>query len=120
MCRTRQSTLIHSDQTFQISDEPLVSQCELFNDPALLAAPYTVRSSVPLAIFREFLAALNEETFELTYENVGGLSLLCDEFGFRAFSARLEAEVLQLRGGPKASAEVSLPIVLFLQNGFSE
>jgi hypothetical protein len=74
--------LIHSGQTFQVSHERLVSQCELFNDPALLAAPYIVRSSVPLPVFRDFLAALNQETFELTNDNVGGLMRLCAEFGF--------------------------------------
>jgi hypothetical protein len=82
-------SLVHSGETFQVSRERLLSQCELFNDPALLAAPSIVRSSVPLAIFRDFLAALNQEAFELTSENVGGLSLLCAEFGFRAFAAKI-------------------------------
>jgi hypothetical protein len=81
--------LVHSGETFRVPRERLASQCDLFNDPALLAAPYAVRSSVPLAAFRAFVAALNKETFELTNDNVGGLSLLCAEFGFRAFSARL-------------------------------
>jgi hypothetical protein len=83
--------LVHSGETFRVPRERLASQCDLFNDPALLAAPYAVRSSVPLPAFRDFLAALDQETFELTNENVGGLALLCAEFGFRAFSAKLSA-----------------------------
>jgi hypothetical protein len=83
--------LVHPGQTVQVSHERLASQCELFNDPALFAAPYTVRSSVVLAIFRDFVRALNKETFELTNDNFDGLSLLCAEFGFRAFSANLSA-----------------------------
>jgi hypothetical protein len=41
--------------------------------------------------FRDFVAALNQETLELTNEKVGGLALLCAEFGFRAFAAKLSA-----------------------------
>jgi hypothetical protein len=79
----------HSGETFQVPLERLLSQCELFSDLALLAAPYTIRSSVSLAVFQDCLAALNKETFELTNDNVGGLSLLCAEFRFRALAARL-------------------------------
>jgi hypothetical protein len=71
--------------------ERLASQCDLFNDPALLAAPYAVCSSVPLPAFQDFVAALNQETLELTNDNVGGVALLCAEFGFRAFAAKLSA-----------------------------
>jgi hypothetical protein len=81
--------LIHSGETLRVPRERLASQCELFNDPVFLVAPYAVRSSVPLPAFRDFVAELNQETFELTNENVGGLALLCAEFGFRAFSAQL-------------------------------
>jgi hypothetical protein len=81
--------LVHSGDTFRVPRERLLSQCDLFNDPALLAAPSAVRSSVPLPAIRDFVAALNQETLELTNENVGGLALLCAEFGFRGFAAKL-------------------------------
>jgi hypothetical protein len=108
-------TLVHSGQTFQVSSERLLGQCEFFNDPALLAAPYAVRSSVPLPAFRDFVAALNQETFELTNENVGGLALLCAEFGFRAFTAKIS----EFSRGQESSAEDPLGAFAILRGVLS-
>jgi hypothetical protein len=93
--------VVHSGQTFHVSRERLLTQWELDNDPALRATRDTVRSSVLFAAFRDFLAALNEETFELTSENIGGLSLLCAEFGFRAFPAKIS----EFSGSRESSVE---------------
>jgi hypothetical protein len=46
-------------ETFFDSLDRLVGQCELFRDPPLLATPYPVRSSVPLAIFQGLVGVLN-------------------------------------------------------------
>jgi hypothetical protein len=44
--------MLHSRETFRVSRERLASQCELLNDPALLATPSAVRSSVPRSLPR--------------------------------------------------------------------
>jgi hypothetical protein len=42
----------------------------------VVAAPYAVKSSVPAAVFREFAAALADDSFAVTNDNFSGLSLL--------------------------------------------
>jgi hypothetical protein len=101
---------------FQVSRERLVSQCEFFNDRAFPAAPYTVCSSVPLALFRDSFAALNQEMFDLSNENFGGPSLLCPEFGFRTFSAKI-SEFRALPGGEDSKVNRNPPGQLTLMGG---
>jgi hypothetical protein len=81
--------LVHPGGAFVLFLRRLISRCDLFKNPALVPSPYAVRSSVPFAIFEDFLAALRDREVDLTDANVDGLSLLCDEFGFRAFAAKL-------------------------------
>jgi hypothetical protein len=82
--------LIYQGETFTVTAHHLVSQCSLFNDNAsLLTAPYTIRSSIPLPLFRDFVAALEDKPIEINRENVAGLSFLCAEFGFRSLAAEL-------------------------------
>jgi hypothetical protein len=64
---------LHSRDTFQIRLDRLVGECEFFQRPALFAVPCTLRSSAPVAVFTDFVTALNTETFALANENVGGL-----------------------------------------------
>jgi hypothetical protein len=81
--------LLHPGHIFQVHVESLVSQCDLFSDDAAVrATPYAIRSAVPLALFQDFLKALNNQTIGITNKNVAGLSLLCTEFGFGAFTAK--------------------------------
>jgi hypothetical protein len=83
-------TIVHSGETLQMPLQNLVSQCDLFRSkPALLSTPYHVRSSVPLAIFRDFVAALAGTPPEITNENIDELSLVCSEVGFQSLSAKL-------------------------------
>jgi hypothetical protein len=83
-------TLVHPGETFTVTAQNLVSQCGLFNTRAsLLTAPYTVRSPVPLHLFRDFVAALAGKPLEINRENVSGLSLLCAEFGFRSLAGKV-------------------------------
>jgi hypothetical protein len=49
-----------------------------------------VRSNVASAVLRLFVSEVHGDAIELTTENIGGLSALCDEFQFRALSRRLE------------------------------
>jgi hypothetical protein len=82
--------LVHPSGTATVSVRRLAGQCTLFaGDPALAAPPYTVRASVPLSLFRDFVAALEGEAIQITNGTVGGLSLLCAEFGFQALTAKL-------------------------------
>jgi hypothetical protein len=55
----------------------------------LMATPYALKSSVSVADFRQFISALEGGAVAITKENVGGLSLLCDEFGFEELAAKL-------------------------------
>jgi hypothetical protein len=96
-------TLVHPDETFTVTAQHLILQCGLFNDdPSLLTAPYTIRSSVPLPLFQDFVAALEGKPLEINRENVAGLSLLCAEFGFRS----LAAELADMPGPPAVTGVV--------------
>jgi hypothetical protein len=53
--------------------------------------------------------------FELSSENVGGLSLLCAEFGFRAFAAKIS----EFSPSPKSSAEDPLGAFAILRGALS-
>jgi hypothetical protein len=57
--------LIHPGQTFQVCRERIVSQCDLFNNPALVATPDMVRSSTVLAVFRDFVRQIETELIDL-------------------------------------------------------
>jgi hypothetical protein len=96
--------LVHFGETFQVSREPLISQSDLSHSaPPLLAALSAVRSSVPLAIFRDFVGGFKTETIEIANESFGRLSLLCAEFGFRALTAKLSGFWASLAFGSIAS-----------------
>jgi hypothetical protein len=84
------TTLVHRGEQALVSAAQLILKCSLFKDNlSLLVAPYTVKSSVSLDIFRLFLSALNDAPVEITRANFSGLSLLSKEFGFDTFSAQL-------------------------------
>jgi hypothetical protein len=82
-------SLVHPSEAIPIAFRRLVTQCDLFEDPSLSAAPYAIRSSVGLPVFKQFVAALEARSVDITRENFEGLSLLCEEFGFRAFAVKL-------------------------------
>jgi hypothetical protein len=103
-------------QIFQLSRGRLLSQCEFCKaHPPFLAWPCTVRTSVRLALFRDFLAALNQETIKLTNTNVGGLPLLCTELGFRAFAAKIS----EFCPGHESSAEDPIGAFAVLRGALS-
>jgi hypothetical protein len=83
-------TLIHPEETFTVPTLQTITKCSLFqNNPALLTAPYRVKSSVFLSIFREFVSELEGKTVNITETNLSELQLLCKEFGFDEFSTKL-------------------------------
>jgi hypothetical protein len=76
-------TLVHANEERQIPIRQAIIKCILFEQqPALTGAPYRLRSVVPVAIFRLFIAALEGNEIEITDANFIDLSQLSDEFGF--------------------------------------
>jgi hypothetical protein len=87
---TKTVVLVHPNEASQVSYPILTQKCDLFtNNPTLTVSPYTPKSQVSLAEFREFVSALDGKTVTINRNNFKGLSQLCDEFGFRELSARL-------------------------------
>jgi hypothetical protein len=80
--------------------------CWLFErDPALLKAPYVVKSRIPPEVFCTFVDAAHGSEIALTVENVSHLSLLCEEFEFGPLSTRIlsfHRSILQLPGSVEA------------------
>jgi hypothetical protein len=83
-------TLIHPQDCVEVSGRTLVRKSDLFADNLRLTdSPYTLKSQVSLADFREFVAALEGKTVTITNDNLCGLSRLCDEFRFQEFMTQL-------------------------------
>jgi hypothetical protein len=75
--------LVHPRETVKVSTQALVLQSNVFADGSGLAAfPYALRSSVSVSDFRRFVSALEGNAVAIAIKNIGGLSLLCEEFGF--------------------------------------
>jgi hypothetical protein len=88
--RTLTLTLIHPEQTFTIQALQVINKCSSFqNNPALLASPYRIQSSISLSIFREFVSTLEGKSITITNTNLIGLEQLYEEFGFSDLSAKL-------------------------------
>jgi hypothetical protein len=83
-------TLVHPEATLTVPALDAIKKCSLFqSNPALAAAPYNLRSSVPLSLFRQFVSALEGNAIEITSANFSGLSQLSDEFGFSELRSKL-------------------------------
>jgi hypothetical protein len=79
--------LVHPGETLKVPFRTLVLKCNLFaDDPVLAVGRYSVRAAVSVDDFRLFVLALKDNEVEVTNGNFGGLSLLCDEFGFVSLS----------------------------------
>jgi hypothetical protein len=82
--------LVHSDETFTVPAVQAISKCDLFQkNPALTALPYRVQSPVTLSVFQEFVSELEGNSVNITDTNLTALQLLCEEFGFDEFAAKL-------------------------------
>jgi hypothetical protein len=82
--------LVHPEATVAISALQAINKCSLFQENVTLATcPYRVKSSVTLAIFREFVSGLEGSAVTITDTNFTGLQRLCEEFGFGELSATL-------------------------------
>jgi hypothetical protein len=83
-------TLIHPEETMTISALQAITKCNLFErNPALTTSPYKVQSPVSLAIFRDFISALEGKTVKIANTSFTGLQQLCQEFGFDEFALQL-------------------------------
>jgi hypothetical protein len=83
-------TLIHSQARVEVSYQLLVQKSDLFaDDPTLGPCPYTLRTEILLADFREFVATLKGQPVTIKKDPFGGLSRFSDEFGFRDLMTRL-------------------------------
>jgi hypothetical protein len=83
-------TLIHPKETFTILALQAITKCSLFqNNPTLTSSPYKIQSRVSLAVFQEFISALQSTTVKITNTNFTELQQLCQEFGFDELSAKL-------------------------------
>jgi hypothetical protein len=90
LSRLAKVSLVHPQETFHVSADLLVQKSDLFRDnPVLADSPYTPKSGVSLAEFREFVSALEGSTLTITKDNISVLSQLCDEFRFQDLSAHL-------------------------------
>jgi hypothetical protein len=83
-------SLVHPEQTLTVPLPQATTKCTVFQkNPTLLEAPYSLRSKVPLTLFRQFVSALEGNAIEITSANFSGLSRLCEEFGFEGLRAKL-------------------------------
>jgi hypothetical protein len=81
--------LVFGDMHLRTARRSLMA-CGLFErDPALLKAPYVVKSRVPPEVFSAFVDAVHGSEITLTAENVSHFSLLCEEFEFGSLSTRI-------------------------------
>jgi hypothetical protein len=85
-------TLVHPIEEKSVPAVQLIAKCALFrNNPDLGNAPYAIRSSVSVEVFREFVTVIEDEAVPITHTNLSGLALLCDEFGFESLTMRVSA-----------------------------
>jgi hypothetical protein len=106
-------TIIHPREQRAVSAARLIDKCTLFKtNLLLLSSPYSIRSTVPIDVFRAFVSALEDGAVEITNANLASLSLLCTEFGFAALTARLsEFRCSAAYAGKTADVEVLARIV---------
>jgi hypothetical protein len=84
------ATIDHPKLRVRVSALQLINKSHLFqHNQSLLHSPYRLQSVVPLPVFRDFLAALEDREIKITTANLPGLSDLCKEFGFDSLAIRL-------------------------------
>jgi hypothetical protein len=101
----RMTRLSHPNETVELQAQVLTRECTLFRaNPSLIDVPYSLKSVVSVADFREFIATLSGRPISITNDNFTGLSLLCKEFGFDSLSSRLS----EFRSSPDLSDTFSI------------
>jgi hypothetical protein len=82
--------LVHSSETREVQGIHLVNKCSLFRtNLTLLVQPYSIRSTVSPANFRDFAGALEDAPITITTENFCDLAQLCHEFGYEDLGRRV-------------------------------
>jgi hypothetical protein len=120
-------TLIHPEHKVTIPIYQAINKCSLFaNNHTLTLSPYRVQTRVSLSIFRDFVAAFEEKTVNITPTNLKGLKELCSEFGFTEFSSKLSKFLPPSEDSQRRQFESRLPetrkaflreLFLFIVNG---
>jgi hypothetical protein len=84
--------LVHAGEILKVSLHISPLKCNLFADnPSLTSFPHSVRALVGVDDFREFVLVLEDKSVQITNADLGGLSLLCDQFCFIGLSEWLSA-----------------------------
>jgi hypothetical protein len=87
---TKAVSLVHPRETVKVSAWPWSRNAAfLWTIRRSWRIPSALKSSVSVADFRRFVSALEGDVVGITKENVGGLSLLCDELGFEELAVKL-------------------------------
>jgi hypothetical protein len=77
------ATLRLGQTRISVSSCVLTTACGLFSsNPSLCATEYCVKTAVPVDLFREFLAAIEGASINITSNNNAALFDLSTEFGF--------------------------------------
>jgi hypothetical protein len=83
-------SLVHPREPIKAPAGILVPKCKTFADgPTFLAALYGLTSFAFVADLRQFVSALEGKAVATMKENIGGLSLLFDDFGLEKLAAKL-------------------------------
>jgi hypothetical protein len=83
---------VHAGEILKVSFQPPPLKCNLFADNlSLTSSPYSVRAPVWVDDLRELVLGLEDKSVQITNANLGGLSLLCDQFCFIGLSEQLSA-----------------------------
>jgi hypothetical protein len=84
--------LVHPEASRPVSAAHLVDKCSLFStNLARVATPYTIETPVSLAILDQFVAALADDSPNVTDDNYVGLFHLAVELGFHTLAAQVMA-----------------------------
>jgi hypothetical protein len=109
-------TLVFGGDRVRVAATHLTGKCSAFKaDRSVLATPCVVRAPVPLAVFRDFVAALEDNAVEVTPANAAGLAALCAEFGCPAFPSAAPAPRTEF--APRSALALSDRPFTFLVNG---
>jgi hypothetical protein len=94
-------TLVHPEAKCELPLDLVNTKCTFFQVVPffLLGTSYTVRSPVPLAVFRQFTSAVEGKPVEITEANYSGLFQLSDELGFEGLGAQLSQFQFQSSNG---------------------
>jgi hypothetical protein len=82
------STLLLGVTAFTVARRALILNCDLFEaNPGLASAPYRIQSPVPESAVRLLIDAIEGRAITIDASNADFLSMLSEEFGYRALTS---------------------------------